>query len=332
MIRMDPMRGTTQRDAVGEAAEGRSLGRRWLRPVAVIVLGMGLSPLFALPGLAADQDGADAVQPGTATLLFPGTDLIPFGQSAAGRFEAASERTSTTIEGATVTTSDAETGSSVSITPSDPATRWTMEGSAVVSTGAAIDYVVTADTTGAAVISVLDEDDPRTVQFDIDVSPGLILALDPDEGSVDIIGPDGVTVGAIEAPWAVDAEGTPVPTHYTLRGRRLTQYVEAPETAVFPIVADPEVTYGYVTGTIYFNKLETADIASAGSAVAVCAAIGTMGIVGKILGAVCAAQWGIWVTTANVAKNHNKCVKIKFGIAHPTNTEMHTYSGGYCTK
>lgn len=53
-----------------------------------------------------------------------------------------------------------------------------------------------------------------------------------------------VIFGTIAAPWAVDASGQPVPTHYTLRGTILTQVVDA-TNAVLPVVADPWVDLGW---------------------------------------------------------------------------------------
>lgn len=48
-------------------------------------------------------------------------------------------------------------------------------------------------------------------------------------------------VGALGAPWAVDANGTQVPTHYEIDGTTVTQVVEHIDGGyAYPIVADPE--------------------------------------------------------------------------------------------
>ncbi|MGJ1427117.1 hypothetical protein ACR8AL_01080 [Clavibacter sepedonicus] len=60
-------------------------------------------------------------------------------------------------------------------------------------------------------------------------------ALEPGAGSI--------TAGHIDAPWAVDAHGRPVATHFSLAGDTLTQTVD-PDHAAFPVAVDPLVTFG----------------------------------------------------------------------------------------
>lgn len=46
-------------------------------------------------------------------------------------------------------------------------------------------------------------------------------------------------IATISAPWAVDAQGKPVATHYELQGNKLTQIVDATKDTTFPVTADP---------------------------------------------------------------------------------------------
>jgi hypothetical protein len=55
----------------------------------------------------------------------------------------------------------------------------------------------------------------------------------------------GEILGQIRAPWALDALGNKVSTHYVIDGLTVTQYVDPDKTAVYPIVADPEWGYLY---------------------------------------------------------------------------------------
>ena len=48
-----------------------------------------------------------------------------------------------------------------------------------------------------------------------------------------------VQVGAIGAPWAVDANGDVVDTRYEITGDGITQVIETAETTAFPVTADP---------------------------------------------------------------------------------------------
>lgn len=43
----------------------------------------------------------------------------------------------------------------------------------------------------------------------------------------------------IDASWALDANGKPVPTHYEVNGTTLTQVVEHAAGTAYPVVADP---------------------------------------------------------------------------------------------
>ncbi|MFI6407826.1 hypothetical protein [Streptomyces sp. NPDC050548] len=52
-------------------------------------------------------------------------------------------------------------------------------------------------------------------------------------------------IGDIEAPWAKDADGTPVPTSYSVSGDQLIQTVDFTSANAFPVVADPKVSFGW---------------------------------------------------------------------------------------
>lgn len=69
------------------------------------------------------------------------------------------------------------------------------------------------------------------------------------DGSVFIKNPDGTLAGGTAGPWARDASGESVSTHYEVDGSSLTQVVglEAPGIA-FPVVADPTVSCVLLAG------------------------------------------------------------------------------------
>lgn len=131
-----------------------------------------------------------------------------------------------------------------------------------------------------------------------------------------------VPVATIDAPWARDANGKSVPTSYKLDGADLIQTIETGRGTAFPVVADPKMTWGIVTGTAYFNKKETKAIATNGA---------LSGVVSGFLPPGLNIYWGahaaVITTTALKAKNAKKCIKVKFaaGIFIPGQ-----YSGGNC--
>ncbi len=54
-----------------------------------------------------------------------------------------------------------------------------------------------------------------------------------------------VTTTLVERPWAFDANGNAVDTHYELHGDTLRQVIEPGQDATYPIIADPTITFGW---------------------------------------------------------------------------------------
>jgi hypothetical protein len=118
------------------------------------------------------------------------------------------------------------------------------------------DLAVQATEQGArALITIKDATAPRSYTFPIDGPEGSRLVsaaeyamgaeggseeVSLDTGEVYLVAADGVSVlASFDAPWATDANGVAVPTHYELDGRDLTQVIDFTEDSAFPIVADP---------------------------------------------------------------------------------------------
>lgn len=105
-------------------------------------------------------------------------------------------------------------------------------------------------------------DAPSTYTYDFGGEVDLVLLED---GSVEVIETiaDGVvaTLGLIDTPWAVDARGADVPTHYTVDGSTLTQHVEHSAKHSYPITADPSYGQGrhgwLPVYYVHFSKSET---------------------------------------------------------------------------
>lgn len=95
-----------------------------------------------------------------------------------------------------------------------------------------------------------------TYAFGEGVTP--VLAED---GSVELVArpedsPVGQIVGLIEQPWAVDATGRALETHYEVQGNELRQVVQADESVTYPVVADPRIGAG-IGLHLYLNVLES---------------------------------------------------------------------------
>lgn len=86
-------------------------------------------------------------------------------------------------------------------------------------------------------ISVLDADAPEQFAFPVDLPDGVALEAQAD-GSISAVDQTGAMHGTFAPPWAVDANGKPVPTRYEVAGNTLVQQVSH-AGAAYPIIADP---------------------------------------------------------------------------------------------
>lgn len=113
-------------------------------------------------------------------------------------------------------------------------------------------------TNGVRMLLTMGSDaSPTRYEFDLGADAPVVLSLGPD-GGVQISDRDGGDLGVVAAPWAQDANGAPVPTHYEIEGTHLVQVVEH-QGAAHPVVADPSYQgdCGYVTCTVRFNRAKT---------------------------------------------------------------------------
>lgn len=60
-----------------------------------------------------------------------------------------------------------------------------------------------------------------------------------DSGGLVVLAKDGSLLGGFAAPWAQDAHGNPVGTHYEIHGATVVQHVETSSSTAYPVVADP---------------------------------------------------------------------------------------------
>ncbi|MFE0461409.1 hypothetical protein ACFW1A_19390 [Kitasatospora sp. NPDC058965] len=147
------------------------------------------------------------------------------------------------------------------------------------------------------------------------------LVPDPLGGVLLVDRATGRADGRISAPWAYDADGRALPTSFTVDGDTVTQHVDT-RGAAFPVVADPHYTWGWITGTVYFNKSETAHMAAnAGFAAGIFAfAPAPFNLIGAaVAGNISRVAWN--------ASSDGKCVKVKSLVPVFPASE---YSGGYC--
>lgn len=119
--------------------------------------------------------------------------------------------------------------------------------------GDSVTYAVSFPEEGAtrfsAILSAPPEESP---EWTFESGTQLLLLGD---GSVSVSDADGF-LGGVEAPWAIDAAGQSLPTHYEISGSTLTQIVDT-TGATFPVVADPTVQFFGPYIQVHLNKSES---------------------------------------------------------------------------
>lgn len=58
-------------------------------------------------------------------------------------------------------------------------------------------------------------------------------------GAVLVFGADGLLLGGLATPWAVDAAGADVETYFSVEGAKVTQHVITGESTAYPVTTDP---------------------------------------------------------------------------------------------
>ncbi|MQA36040.1 hypothetical protein GCU49_21140, partial [Modestobacter roseus] len=154
---------------------------------------------------------------------------------------------------------------------------------------------------------------PTRYEYEMSLPPTARMTRLAD-GSVEIRGTNGTLIGAVSAPWAKDVNGTGVPTRYEVIGTTLVQVVEHTKMSyAYPVVADPRFTWGWITGTAYFNKKETRLMAGGSYATALALLVFVPGVNFFVLWTV--GNVMAWAVSARFYAN--TCLKVKYGLAFP---------------
>lgn len=101
--------------------------------------------------------------------------------------------------------------------------------------------VAVAATRESAAVHVVIPDASSPMRHSYEIG-GASLVARPD-GSVAMLDTAGGVIGFVDAPWAVDAAGNQVDTHYELEGDALVQVVEPTHSTQYPVVADPDFIF-----------------------------------------------------------------------------------------
>ena len=171
---------------------------------------------------------------------------------------------------------------------------------------------------GARMITILGSIHERT-NYDFVVTLAAEQEINLSEGGgVSITDSMGEVDMAIPPPWAYDASGSVVASDYSLEGTTLTLNIHPGSSAVYPIIADPVFTWGWVTGTVYFNKLETRMICTNTAQ-----SLAWLGITGFWYPILVALGWYLTIYSC-IAGITDRCIKVKsYG-------SVFIYAGTHC--
>lgn len=137
---------------------------------------------------------------------------------------------------------------------------------------------------------------------------------------------DGEGMVPLEEPWAVDARGRAVPTHYEIRGDSLVQVVEAGSRAAYPIVADPVWVWMNFGFGAKLNRYETNRAKDYAGAAAICAALA--GQLRRYVTVSCGV-YAAWMTTQSNLANSDRPKSCLYLVVIPAPT-VWRYRDGYC--
>lgn len=223
-------------------------------------------------------------------------------------------------------------------------------GEAAVADDGSLTYVGNATTPSVNLIasdelirvSVVIDDASQPERFDYDFGAGATVEIQNDGSAVVYVvesstdpatggtAPTEKIIANVDAPWAKDANGIDIRTHYEASESRLTQVVDHQDgNYAYPIVADPTLDRPNVFQyRLRFNRAETATIASGGAGVIASVGCGVMAPVCVVAGG------SVW-WNASVAQNSNpkRCVQITATqpyIYPGVLWWVDTYSGGPC--
>lgn len=121
------------------------------------------------------------------------------------------------------------------------------------------------------------------------------------DGSVVVNSLDGSGYAIISAPWARDAHGHGVPTHYETAGGNLVQVVQPTPDTVFPVVADPSWAWINAAYGLKLTRSETHTLSTAAGVTGMCPAFIRMG--GAPAATLCGIYGAYIFTQANIAEN-----------------------------
>jgi hypothetical protein len=168
-----------------------------------------------------------------------------------------------------------------------------------------------------------DSSAPSRYSYDLTIPEGGSIV--PAGRGYFIVNESNDPVAFIAEPWAKDANGAPVATHYELDGTTLTQFVDHNTTNAYPIVADPSFVWEGILPAVKLNRAETKTATTMTGMATVCGWVTRY--TSYAGGLICGANSRSIIANSQRAYNAGKCEELLVG---PGVIGSIAYSGGYC--
>lgn len=288
--------------------------------VAVTVSYMGAAPAMATEDPISSLESVSQASPAEADVLSDAATVSPTGDvGEVGVASAAGVDTSFPTDATDPITLSGSTGETASLEIGLPfaadASPAEVDESGAVSynNGNGSTSVAVASSDGSLVVATVISDASAPTRYDYEYTLPAGGSLVPSEtGGVLVLDGSGVPLAMVDAPWAYDANGNAVPTHYEINGSVLTQTVDH-DGAAYPVVADPRATFFWWGQGIKFTKAETARVANATSNAEALSIL--CGLIASAPGAVACGIAGfvgasLWLGPFRTARGQGKCVQL----------------------
>lgn len=188
------------------------------------------------------------------------------------------------------------------------------QGTATLAAADQANSVARAQPDGVQVLTVLRQG--STARYRLSLPAGQV-ARPGGSGGLLITDVSGrVFYGAVRAPWAVDATGRQLGTTYSLEGGTIVQHVDT-RGAVYPIVADPWVSFGWFV-YVNYSRSEVQTLAAYADYYALASAACSLIPVPWVRLACTATIGAIAISFARTVREaawYGQCVNIRFTYA-----------------
>ncbi len=92
---------------------------------------------------------------------------------------------------------------------------------------------------------------PSNYPYHLSLPTGATIVPNKSGGALSILDADGAWISGVAPAWAVDANGTAVPTHYEISGSTISQIVDHSATTAYPVVADPWLGVALISKVVW---------------------------------------------------------------------------------